>query len=917
MVKYLLEKNVEFYKQVKLVSSTMTGFHESCTYGFSQVCILYIENHQQDVNETFSLNYENIKTNKKEVVRNLTGLQLACLWSKYFPKRFISYAHTVRILLNHGARVNIVSTELTTPLHWTCRAQHTTQLAQDLIEHGALISARDRFNIQPIHYACWSRNQKLVEIFLSKGIQLTEQDSFNRTPLHFLCMPTYTESISIDDQQQQYELMKFLLENSKKNSYRIDLSKRDNQGYTLLAYACVSENVPLMELILKFEGNLLNQPTLDDRTPLMICIDEGFLSGIEFLLKQHGLQRNLADQHGNTAIHHACMCTNASIRTNILETLLNDQHGLFDYEKRNGQVMDPFMMCTVNQSVDLCRLLISKNVCLTRKDPYSRQSLHLACQFGNYELVSLITEHLSSADLNEVDCHHRNALFYAIDHGNEQIVNLLIEKNIQIQIQDRIGDTPLHIAVQHPTNAFELTNSILKHPHGKNLVNVPAADGTKPLHLAATSKQPEVINLLLKNGVDVKAVDNEHHTALHLACKSGCLKSVFYLIEFGGLDVNELDCYRQSPIFYAYSTNNLLLVQYLLSCGARIDLRDTQNYLPFHIGILTSNPSEKFEVKLIDLYREKHSDLLDDQNNEGQMTPLILACMQGKIEIVQHLIENYHVNVLAKCSNGHTPLHYACLISSSNTIELIEYLMTHGCDYQSVDQPRGSFLYTIVQHGDRKAVLYFIDYWLKTKPNINEIHYDSTLLDLVYNRSQLHHHDLDKKYLRQLFEAGASFYSANVPSYPCSLANDCPQFYLILLEYNCSTIGDKQLFIFNLLKTLSIHPDTNLLINENNREFISVCDYVYKVIQIAHYFYRVEHFYGILYRHILPQLANQQSSEDMQKLTKRIDQLRSRPLKLSEITRKKVRIDLSSPTSSKIRRIPVTKYLLDFLEQIE
>ena len=186
------------------------------------------------------------------------------------------------------------------------------------------------------------------------------------------------------------------------------------------------------------------------------------------------------------------------------------------------------------------------------------------------------------------------------------------------------------------------------------------ADGMKPILLAANCKQAEVIHLLIKNNVDLNAVDSEHHTALHLACKNNCMKSVFYLIEFGNLNVNELDCYRQTPIFYAYASNNYLLVQYLLSCGAEINARDSQNYLPIHIGILSSKIDEDYNLNLIDLSK----DFLDDQNNEGEMTPLILASMQGKFEIVKHLISNHKVNIMSKCSNGHTALHYACLTNN-------------------------------------------------------------------------------------------------------------------------------------------------------------------------------------------------------------------------------------------------------------
>ncbi|CAF1124964.1 unnamed protein product [Rotaria sordida] len=912
MVKYLLEKNVEHYKKDKLVSSTMSAFHESCIYGFSQVCLLFIRN-KQDVNEPFSLIYENFKTNKKEIVRNLTALQLVCLWSKYFPKRLPSYAHTARILLNNGAQVNTTSTESTTPLHWACRAKHTVQIAQDLIEHGACISARDQLNIQPIHYACWGRNQNLIELLLSKGAQLTEQDDFGRTAIHFLCMPTYVETMTADDQQQQYDLMKFLLNKYEKNSHLIDLKKEDSQGHTLLAYACVSQNLPLLQLLVEHQRELLNKTTTDGRTPLMIAIDECFVDGIEYLLKQPGLERNVFDTTGNTAIHHACMCTNISMRENLLQLLINDTNGTFDLEKRNEQLIDPFMLCTINQSIDLCRILIKKNVLLTKKDLYSRQPIHVACQMGNYELISLLIQS-SNVNINAIDDNNRNCLFYAISYGDEKIVDLLLDNNVTIKIRDRVGDTPLHLAVQHKKNGFKLTSCLLTKQDGKDLINEPAGDGMKPILLAADSKQPEVVYLLIKNGADVKAVDSEHQTALHLACKNDCMKSAFYLIEFGGLDVNELNCYRQTPIFHAYTTNDYDLVQYLVSCGARIDLRDSQNHLPIHVGIILSQ-DEDYNLNLIDLYKNKHAKLLDDQSNESRMTPLILASMQGKFNIVKHLILNYKVNVLAKCSNGHSALHYACLLKNSKALEIVEFLMEHGCTYEKVDQPKGAFLYTVAQYGDREAAMFFINHWLKKNPDINEKHYCASILDLLFDRAQLHHHDIDTEHLRSLIEKGASLYSSKLPTFPCPLINDCPAFYLLLLEYNCISIIDKSKFIFQLLHSISTHPDNYFLLNSKDKEFITVCEYFLKIVRLVHYNYNIERFYSLIEKYCLPQLNAEQPSEQVEILQEQLDSLRSTPLKLSELARKLIRTKINLPTKKKFEQMGLTRHLVEFLSQ--
>ena len=611
MVQYLLEKNVQQYKQTKMVSSSMTGFHEACIYGFSQVCSLYIRD-GQNVNEPFSLIYTNAKTNRNESVRNLTGLQLVCLWSKYFPKRLVSYAHTVRLLLNHGARVNMTSTELTTALHWACRAQHTFQLAQDLIDAGASIDARDRINIRPMHYACWSRNRVIVDLLLKKGARLTDRDDLGRTPMHFLCMPKYAEAICTADQQNQVELMKSLLDYHRTLPYKIDFIQKDNHGYTFLGYACISHNLPLIELLLEYEPKLLNEATLEGQTPLMISINEGFIDGVEYFLQQTNLKRNASDHQGNTAIHHACLGSKSPIRLNILRMLLNDTNGRFDLEKRNEESHDPLMITIINQTPDACRLLIERGANVTKTDLHSRQSLHIACQLGNYELVSILLKS-SQIDINALDDCHRNCLLYAISSGEIELVKLLIEKNAMIRIRDVIGDTPLHLTVQQKHNALELTRMLLETDAGKSLINVPAADGMQPLLLAAQSKQADVIHLLLKNGADRTAVDREHHNALHWACKSSCMKCAFYLIEFGEFDVNALDCYRQTPIFYAYESNDYDLVQYLISSGARLDLRNTQNYFPLHMGILTSEKDKDFNLNLIDAYQEKHSNLLDDQ----------------------------------------------------------------------------------------------------------------------------------------------------------------------------------------------------------------------------------------------------------------------------------------------------------------
>lgn len=195
------------------------------------------------------------------------------------------------------------------------------------------------------------------------------------------------------------------------------------------------------------------------------------------------------------------------------------------------------------------------------------------------------------------------------------------------------------------------------------------------------------------------------------------------------------------------------------------------------------------------------------------------------------------------------------------------------------------------------------------------MHYGATLLDLLYYRAHVQDHDLDSDHLRNLIERGARLFSTNVPTYPCTLVNDCAQFHLILLEYNCSTMIEKVLFIFHLLNSISMHPDDVLRLKRKHEEFINTCDYFFKVVQIAHYYYQIDRLFVTIEQRFLPQLMSQQSSEQVEILRRQIEQLRSTPLKLSQIARKVIRQKFDTPCKTQLKSLGLTKHLLDFLVQ--
>lgn len=115
------------------------------------------------------------------------------------------------------------------------------------------------------------------------------------------------------------------------------------------------------------------------------------------------------------------------------------------------------------------------------------------------------------------------------------------------------------------------------------------------------------------------------------------------------------------------------------------------------------------------------------------------------------------------------------------------------------------------------------------------------------------------------------------------------------------------------MNSISIYPDNILLVNKKQKEFISICEYFLNIVQLGHYYFQIQEFYSIIDKHFIPQLTAQQSSEEIENLRQQLDNLRSTPLKLSELSRKLIHRNVPIPTKAKFQKLGLTKYLVDFL----
>lgn len=98
-------------------------------------------------------------------------------------------------------------------------------------------------------------------------------------------------------------------------------------------------------------------------------------------------------------------------------------------------------------------------------------------------------------------------------------------------------------------------------------------DGTEVEKPSLEEKRFEMTKLLLENGADVKAVDEDNWTALMWASWTGMPTVVDALVKAGS-DVNALDAKKQSPLMVAAQRGNEKVVEILINAGADATLKN-------------------------------------------------------------------------------------------------------------------------------------------------------------------------------------------------------------------------------------------------------------------------------------------------------------------------------------------------------
>eukprot|EP00347_Sterkiella_histriomuscorum_P019677 403340709 len=211
---------------------------------------------------------------------------------------------------------------------------------------------------------------------------------------------------------------------------------------------------------------------------------------------------------------------------------------------------------------------------------------------GNYLLVQYLIDE-AGADPNIMNDTYKNALLLATKRNQLNVVDMLIQRNVDINVTDNNGCNSLHLAASG--GFLEMCETILLHRAKLLRMNKEAVVfdidclddvSLTPLMKASINGHLEIVKLLLKFGANPRKKNKRQESALALACMQENTAICERLI-IAKADVNEVDFRKRTPLLKCARHNSQSdILQMLLKAGARTDIADEEGSTPMHFAAM-------------------------------------------------------------------------------------------------------------------------------------------------------------------------------------------------------------------------------------------------------------------------------------------------------------------------------------------
>lgn len=329
-----------------------------------------------------------------------------------------------------------------TPL-LTAIAHNRLDVVKVLVKHDVDINVQGSGRLIPLDMATKDGKEDIVEELLKRGANVNQTSDLRQTPLHSAVTGKHSPS-----------LIRLLLAHKA----RVDAVDGDRNTPLHMAY-----DKETVEILVKESAGMIDDANIWDVTPLSIAVKAKDKERVRVLL-ENGAGVNIPNQKGETALfwvgrkwdnmRHPPIKISDDSDVEIARTLLEFGANIHHTDTNLSTAL--FSIVELGD-IPTVKLLLEKGSSAAVRNRKGLTPLHVAAEEGWPEILELLLTH--HANVNAMNYYRSTSLHRLTSISKKRIrgsqdrylkaMAVLIKNGANLNMQDRIGQTPLMKSAYH------------------------------------------------------------------------------------------------------------------------------------------------------------------------------------------------------------------------------------------------------------------------------------------------------------------------------------------------------------------------------------------------------------------------------------------------------------------------------------
>jgi len=689
IVKYLLEKKVLNNQKNK---NFKTPIHIASQKGFVDIIQLMLQRHDILIDDIDSngktaliMACENdhlnivkllLRSNSNIYIRDNKGK------SAIFYACQVNNTEMIKALINANVDIMQYDNDTVYPLHLACMNGNLEIVKMFVETLNADVECRDKNGYTPLYVAYINQRSNIIKYLIGKGCNVDAQNNDGVAILHYCCMIDCMDSLKNNNSNPENDAT--IMAIKKRRREKLSDSRSSSRSYLLddTLYCSIEEL-----------SNFAKSASIDKN-------GKKGLGSTSSLKREKSMEQKKSLKSTASRISIKRLLSKSSGKLEKTQTEKTE----YDINKENNiknkkKIKSEFL---ANENINIHKIQNS-NVTNEEEELKKGKSIHFGFNRkgkgdGNNESTKKSTKKEGKNEIantkTEVQINESAAAKKSVSKSLSNIKkNKVNDSRSNINSLPKGGHMNSNEFLASSNNLYFINEmEFIEILLDNNVdINIRDNDGNTPLMIACAFRRTEQINLLLKRGAHTDVLNNEGISPLDFLCfdkELGIRKEeiniynssrhenyVPYLVQKDTFLSNTSNkTYKYTPLHLACYNNNLDMIRFLLEKGLNINASDCNLNTPFHILC-----KKGYSAILKELFEMKLDINVNAQNVIGK-TGMHYACQNQDVVTIKLLLE-HNVNLGLVDSHGNNPLHIACSVNNHEIIDLIlNHILSEYCN---------------------------------------------------------------------------------------------------------------------------------------------------------------------------------------------------------------------------------------------